>query len=70
MLFGEFKWADGISYFFIRSAAAIHTMEPAPDHLVFDDAVWTEVHDVMENISKPADPRLGTFSSGIRGGSE
>lgn len=21
MLFGEFKWADGISYFFIRSAA-------------------------------------------------
>ena len=23
MLFGEFKWADGISYFFIRSAAAL-----------------------------------------------
>ena len=52
MLFGEFKWADGISYFFIRSAAAIHTMEPAPDHLVFDDAVWTEVHDVMEKYFK------------------
>lgn len=48
ILFGEFKWADGISYFFIRSAAAIHGMEPAPDHLVFDDRVWTEVHDVME----------------------
>ena len=48
ILFGEFKWADGISYFFIRSAAAIHGMEPAPDHLVFDDGVWTEVHDVME----------------------
>ena len=52
ILFGEFKWADGISYFFIRSAAAIHTMEPAPDHLVFDDAVWTEVHDVMEKYFK------------------
>lgn len=52
VLFGEFKWADGISYFFIRSAAAIHTMEPAPDHLVFDDAVWTEVHDVMEKYFK------------------
>lgn len=52
MLFGEFKWADGISYFFIRSAAAVHTMEPAPDHLVFDDAVWTEVHDVMEKYFK------------------
>lgn len=48
----EFKWADGISYFFIRSAAAIHTMEPAPNHLVFDDAVWTEVHDVMEKYFK------------------
>lgn len=52
ILFGEFKWADGVSYFFIRSAAAIHTMEPAPDHLVFDDAVWTEVHDVMEKYFK------------------
>ena len=52
MLFGEFKWADGISYFFIRSAAAIHAMEPAPDHLVFDDAVWAEVHDVMEKYFK------------------
>ena len=52
ILFGEFKWADGISYFFIRSAAAIHTMEPAPDHLVFNDAVWTEVHDVMEKYFK------------------
>ncbi len=72
MLFGEFKWADGISYFFIRSAAAIHTMEPAPDHLVFDDAVWTEVHDVMEKYFKNQQGRsgLGTFSSGIRGGSE
>lgn len=61
MLFGEFKWADGISYFFIRSAAAIHTMEPAPDHLVFDDAVWTEVHDVMENISKTSRSSAGHF---------
>lgn len=52
ILFGDFKWADGVSYFFIRSAAAIHTMEPAPDHLVFDDAVWTEVHDVMEKYFK------------------
>lgn len=52
ILFGEFKWADGISYFFIRSAAAVHTMEPAPDHLVFDDRVWTEVHDVMEKYFK------------------
>jgi hypothetical protein len=66
MLFGEFKWADGISYFFIRSAAAIHTMEPAPDHLVFDGGPRCD----GKIFQKPADPRLGTFSSGIRGGSE
>lgn len=51
MLFGEFKGGRNF-LLFIRSAAAIHTMEPAPDHLVFDDAVWTEVHDVMEKYFK------------------
>ncbi|MCI5648933.1 MAG: LysM peptidoglycan-binding domain-containing protein [Fusicatenibacter sp.] len=48
ILLGQYNWADGISYLFIRSALAVHKMEPAPDNLKFDDQVWSEVHDTME----------------------
>ena len=48
ILLGQYNWADGISYLFIRSALSIHKMEPAPDNLKFDDQVWSEVHDTIE----------------------
>lgn len=48
ILFGRYNWSDGNAYLFVRSAMQIHTMEPAADYLKFDDAVWGEVHEVME----------------------
>ena len=60
MLFGEFKWADGISYFFIRSAAAIHTMEPAPDLSSLPPSLQQHVLNIANGLQS-SDPRNGLY---------
>lgn len=52
ILLGQYNWADGIAYFFLRGALEITCMEVSPDNLKFDEKVWKEVSDTMNRYFK------------------
>ena len=39
ILLGQYNWADGIAYFFLRGALEITCMEVSPDNLKFDEMI-------------------------------
>ena len=45
ILLGQYNWADGIAYFFLRGALEITSVEVSPDNLKLDEKVWKEVED-------------------------
>lgn len=47
ILLGQYNWADGTAYFFIRGALAVTGTEEDADQLRFDEHVWKEVSDTM-----------------------
>lgn len=47
VLLGQYNWADGVAYFFLKGALEITCMEISPDNLKFDEKVWKEVGDTM-----------------------
>lgn len=60
ILLGQYNWAEGISYFFIRGALEITTGEITAEHLVFKEEVWKEVGQGMETYF-PEQKILGWF---------
>lgn len=47
ILLGQYNWADGTAYFFIRGALAVTDTEEGAEPLKFDEHVWKEVSDTM-----------------------
>lgn len=45
VLMGDTKWAEGITYVFIRGALAVENVEAAADHIDFTEEVWTVIHE-------------------------
>ncbi len=48
ILLGQFKWLEGTSYLFIKSALDIREMEVSREHIRFTDQIWSSVHGDME----------------------
>ena len=57
ILLGQYHWAEGSAYIFVKSALQIRDMEVSPEHIVFNDKVlfvtepgeWEEAFFVYEN---------------------
>lgn len=47
ILLGQYNWAEGTAYFFIRGALAVTGKEEDTEPLKFDEHVWKEVSDTM-----------------------
>ena len=62
ILLGQYNWADGTAYFFLRGALEITSMEVSADSLKFDEQVWKEVGDTMEKYFRDQNI-LGWFLS-------
>lgn len=45
VLLGQYHWAEGNAYLFIKSALQIRNMEVSPEHIVFSDKVWGQVYE-------------------------
>ncbi len=45
ILLGQYHWAEGNAYLFIKSALQIRNMEVSPEHIVFSDKVWGQVYE-------------------------
>lgn len=45
ILLGQYHWAEGNAYLFIKSALQIRNMEVSPEHIVFNDKVWGQVYE-------------------------
>lgn len=45
ILLGQYHWAEGSAYLFIRSALQIQEAEVSPEHIVFNDKVWGQVYE-------------------------
>ncbi|MGN1141336.1 MAG: LysM peptidoglycan-binding domain-containing protein [Oliverpabstia sp.] len=45
ILLGQYHWAEGSAYLFIKSALQIQNMEVSPEHIVFSDKVWGQVYE-------------------------
>lgn len=45
ILLGQYHWAEGNAYLFIKSALQIRNMEVSPEHIVFGDKVWGQVYE-------------------------
>lgn len=62
ILLGQYNWADGTAYFFIRGAFEITSMEGDPGQLKFDEHVWKEAGDTIAQYFKDQNI-LGWFLS-------
>ena len=62
ILLGQYNWADGTAYFFLRGALEITGMEVSADSLKFDEQVWKEVGDTIEKYFRDQNI-LGWFLS-------
>lgn len=62
ILLGQYNWADGTAYFFLRGALEITSMEVSADSLKFDEQVWKEVGDTIEKYFRDQNI-LGWFLS-------
>lgn len=62
ILLGQYNWADGTAYFFLRGALEITSMEVSADSLKFEEQVWKEVGDTMEKYFRDQNI-LGWFLS-------
>ena len=45
ILLGQYHWAEGSAYIFVKSALQIRDMEVSPEHIVFNDKVWGQVYE-------------------------
>lgn len=45
ILLGQYHWAEGSAYLFIKSALQVKDMEVSPEHIVFSDKVWGQVYE-------------------------
>ena len=45
ILLGQYHWAQGSAYLFIKSALQIRDMEVSSEHIVFNDKVWGQVYE-------------------------
>ena len=52
VLLGEIKWAEGVSYVFIRGTIKVESTEAAADHIDFSQEVWTQIQEEEEKYFK------------------
>ena len=45
ILLGQYHWAQGSAYLFIKSALQIRDMDVSSEHIVFNDKVWGQVYE-------------------------
>lgn len=48
VLTGDTKWAEGITYVFVRGALAAEGAEAAADHIDLSEEIWTKIHEEGE----------------------
>lgn len=57
---GETKWAEGITYVFIRGALEVEDTEVSAEHIEFTEEMWTKIHEQEEKYF-PDQETVGWF---------
>lgn len=60
LLTGKVNWSSGITYIFIRSALKLENTEATPEHIVFTEGMWTEIHEQLDKYF-PNEEIVGWF---------